>query len=363
MAQTQVVMPKMSMTMTEGEVVEINVKVGDLITQGQVVAVVGTDKTDMEVESDHEGEVIEILAASGDVLPVGAGLIMLETKGEDLLAGLFGSAPEAEVVTETPSPVIATEAIESDQVSEQVPASEILAMPGARKLAAELGIDLAGVKPKSATGVIKQSDLQSSMDPDRQARARVQIARVVESALLIPQLSVTGMVTVSKNLPAEQTLRLEQLVAAWELALLANPKLNSSFTGEGFVSPEQIRVAVLLSTQLGFVSPVVPLSADWKASFGSIIAAARLNKIDLANLQGATTSVTDLSDYPIVQANTLLMAGQSSGVNIGKVRTSGERFEIGVTIVLDHRIADPGDAAMALVSFERALNEVLNGHR
>jgi pyruvate dehydrogenase E2 component (dihydrolipoamide acetyltransferase) len=365
MAQTQVVMPKMSMTMTEGEVVEINVKVGDLITQGQVVAVVGTDKTDMEVESDHEGEVIEILAASGDVLPVGAGLIMLETKGEDLLAGLFGSAPEAEVVTEAPSPVIATEAIESepDQVPEQVPASEILAMPGARELAAELGIDLAGVKPKSATGVIKQSDLQSSMDPDRQARARVQIARVVESSLLIPQLSVTGMVTVSKNLPAEQTLRLEQLVAAWELTLHANPKLNASFTGEGFVSPEEIRVAVLLSTQLGFVSPVVPLSADWKASFGSIIAAARLNKIDLANLQGATTSVTDLSDYPIVQANTLLMAGQSSGVNIGKVRTSGERFEIGVTIVLDHRIADPGDAAMALVSFARALNEVLNGHR
>jgi hypothetical protein len=73
--------------------------------------------------------------------------------------------------------------------------------------------------------------------------------------------------------------------------------------------------------------------------------------------------VTDLSDYPIVQANTLLMAGQSSGVNIGKVRAGADRFEFGVTIVLDHRIADPGDAAMALVSFERALNEVMNGNR
>lgn len=363
MAKTQVVMPKMSMTMTEGEVVEINVKVGDFITQGQVVAVVGTDKTDMEVESDHEGEVIEILAGSGDVLPVGAGLILLETKGEDLLAGLFGSAPEAEVAVQAPSPVIATESIEPKQEPDQVPASEILAMPGARKLAAELGIDLAGVKPKSATGVIKQSDLQSSVDPDRQARARVQIAKVAQTSLAIPQLSVTGTLTVSKNLPAEQTLRLEQLVAAWELTLHANPKLNASFTGEGFVSPDEIRVAVLLSTQLGFVSPVVALGADWKASFGAVIASARLNKIAPANLQGATTSVTDLSDYPIVQANTLLMAGQSSGVNIGKVRASADRFEFGVTIVLDHRIADPGDAAMALVSFERALNEVMNGNR
>ena len=49
MAQTPVVMPKMSMTMTEGEVVEILVKVGDRVEKGQVVAVVGTDKTDMEV--------------------------------------------------------------------------------------------------------------------------------------------------------------------------------------------------------------------------------------------------------------------------------------------------------------------------
>jgi pyruvate dehydrogenase E2 component (dihydrolipoamide acetyltransferase) len=363
MAKTQVVMPKMSMTMTEGEVVEINVKVGDFITQGQVVAVVGTDKTDMEVESDHEGEVLEILAASGAVLPVGAGLILLETKGEDLLAGLFGTAPESEVAVAAPSPVIAEPYLEQEAQPEQARAREILAMPGARKLAAELGIDLAGVKPKSSTGVIKQSDLQPAVDPDRQARARVQIAKVVETALAIPQLSVTGTVHVAKSLPAEQTLRLEQLVAAWELTLRANPKLNTSFTGEGFESPEEIRVAVLLSTQLGFVSPVLALSADWKASFGPIIAAARLNKIAPANLQGATTSVTDLSDYPIVQANTLLMAGQSSGVNIGKLVKSAEHFEFAVTIVLDHRIADPGDAATALVSFERALNEVMNGHR
>lgn len=363
MAKTQVVMPKMSMTMTEGEVVEINVKVGDLITQGQVVAVVGTDKTDMEVESDHEGEVLEILAASGDVLPIGAGLLLLETKGEDLLAGLFGSAPEAEVASEAGSPVIAQSPPVFQAEVERVLASEILAMPGARKLAAELGIDLTDVKPKSVTGVIKQSDLQPSVDPDRQARARVQIARVVETSLAIPQLSVTGTVTISKNLPAEQGLRLEQLVAAWELTLEANPKLNSSFTGDGFVTPDQVRVAVLLTTPLGFVSPVVGLRAGWRGEFAAVVAAARLNKIAAANLQGATTSVTDLSDYPIVQSNTLLMSGQSSGLNIGKVRSSADRYEFGVTIVLDHRIADPGDAATALVSFQRALNEVMDGHR
>jgi pyruvate dehydrogenase E2 component (dihydrolipoamide acetyltransferase) len=81
MASTAIVMPKMSMTMTEGEVVEILIAVGDEITSGQLVAVVGTDKTDMEVESDHAGKVLEVLAKPGDVLEVGAPMFMLETQG------------------------------------------------------------------------------------------------------------------------------------------------------------------------------------------------------------------------------------------------------------------------------------------
>ena len=60
MASTAIVMPKMSMTMTEGEVVEILIAVGDEITSGQLVAVVGTDKNDMEVETDHAGKVLEV---------------------------------------------------------------------------------------------------------------------------------------------------------------------------------------------------------------------------------------------------------------------------------------------------------------
>jgi len=68
MPKTPVVMPKMSMTMTEGEVVEITVAVGQTVIAGDVVAVVGTDKTDMEVESDHSGTVIEVVAGPGNQL-------------------------------------------------------------------------------------------------------------------------------------------------------------------------------------------------------------------------------------------------------------------------------------------------------
>lgn len=374
MASTAIVMPKMSMTMTEGEVVEILIAVGDEITSGQLVAVVGTDKTDMEVESDHAGKVLEVLAKPGDVLEVGAPMFMLETKGEDLLAGLFGSAPEAAepavaeatpVATVSQAPV--EEAVSGQAPAAPEPAKSILAMPGARKLARDQGIDLATVRAASPSGVIKQSDLTDSSnpsqatDPSRELKARALIAKVVSTALEIPQFSLSKKVSASKPLPRDFVTRAGQLLQAWQKTLAASPKLNTRFVDGSFVANAEVRAAYLVETSLGFVSPVISLAGDFAAGVPSILAAARINKISLENLSGATTSVTDLSEFDVSQANTLLFGSQTSGLNLGKASKQGQAVTIDVTIVLDHRIADPGDGARALGLFEKFLNEVLDG--
>ena len=374
MASTAIVMPKMSMTMTEGEVVEILIAVGDEITSGQLVAVVGTDKTDMEVESDHAGKVLEVLAKPGDVLEVGAPMFMLETKGEDLLAGLFGSAPEAAepavaeatpVATVSQAPV--EEAVSGQAPAAPEPAKSILAMPGARKLARDQGIDLATVRAASPSGVIKQSDLTDSSnpsqatDPSRELKARALIAKVVATALEIPQFSLSKKVSASKPLPRDFVTRAGQLLQAWQKTLAASPKLNTRFVDGSFVANAEVRAAYLVETSLGFVSPVISLAGDFAAGVPSILAAARINKISLENLSGATTSVTDLSEFDVSQANTLLFGSQTSGLNLGKASKQGQAVTIDVTIVLDHRIADPGDGARALGLFEKFLNEVLDG--
>ena len=374
MASTAIVMPKMSMTMTEGEVVEILIAVGDEITSGQLVAVVGTDKTDMEVESDHAGKVLEVLAKPGDVLEVGAPMFMLETKGEDLLAGLFGSAPEAAepavaeatpVATVSQAPV--EEAVSGQAPAAPEPAKSILAMPGARKLARDQGIDLATVRAASPSGVIKQSDLTvssdlaQSTDPSRELKARALIAKVVATALEIPQFSLSKKVSASKPLPKDFVTRAGQLLQAWQKTLAASPKLNTRFVDGSFVANAEVRAAYLVETSLGFVSPVISLAGDFAAGVPSILAAARINKISLENLSGATTSVTDLSEFDVSQANTLLFGSQTSGLNLGKASEQGQAVTIDVTIVIDHRIADPGDGARALGLFEKFLNEVLDG--
>jgi pyruvate dehydrogenase E2 component (dihydrolipoamide acetyltransferase) len=366
MPKTPVVMPKMSMTMTEGEVVEITVAVGQKVSAGDVVAVVGTDKTDMEVESDHSGTVLEVVAGPGQVLEVGAPLLVLETEGEDLLAGMFAApaeaAPAEPVVAPIAEPVVAAPVAEIVEVV-PVAASEILAMPGARKLAKEQGIDLAKVKPASPAGVIKQSDLGvSSAKADK---ARALIASVVETSLQIPQFSISGTIKLKKSLPKNFDERFVILARAWVNTLAKHPKLNQRFEAGSFVSVTP-RIAALVQTDLGFVSPVFSTegigTASWSEKAKQVLELARQKKIPLENLSGSTTSITDLSEFGIEQANTLLFAPQTSGFNIGAIKDKKGKVKLSFTLVVDHRIADPGEAALVLKSFEKALAEVLSGN-
>jgi pyruvate dehydrogenase E2 component (dihydrolipoyllysine-residue acetyltransferase) len=76
-------MPKMSMTMEEGEFNNWLVSEGDAITKGQAVAVFMTDKVEMEVESEVEGTVTRLTAQEGDTIKVGAELGFVESSGDD----------------------------------------------------------------------------------------------------------------------------------------------------------------------------------------------------------------------------------------------------------------------------------------
>lgn len=361
MPKTPVVMPKMSMTMTEGEVVEITVTVGQVVSQGDVVAVVGTDKTDMEVESEATGTVIEVLAKPGAVIPVGEPLLMLETEGEDLLAGMFAtqeSVPQEAVS----SPVLAiAEAVPAPKASSTD--EKVLAMPGARKIAEDRGINLSSITPKSPQGVIKQSDL--GISSERLEKARSHIASVVETAMQIPQFSISGELKLKRNLPKSFEQRFIVLARAWNRTLAEHPKLSQQFTNGRFVAAEP-KIAALVKSDYGFVSPVFDATGieagAWAEKAFEVLASARINKIPLAHLSAATTAITDLGEFGIRQANTLLFPPQTSGFNIGEVRQKKDKFRVDFTLVVDHRIADPGDAAVVVKTFEKKLNEVLGGN-
>ena len=88
MPEVPIRMPKMSMTMEEGEFGNGLVAEGDSITKGQAVAVVMTDKVEMEVESEVEGTVTRLTATEGDTVPVGGELGYVDSAEDDGLGDL-----------------------------------------------------------------------------------------------------------------------------------------------------------------------------------------------------------------------------------------------------------------------------------
>ncbi|MFJ8819536.1 dihydrolipoamide acetyltransferase family protein [Amycolatopsis thermoflava] len=118
MQEAPLVMPKMSMTMTEGTLVTWHKSEGDEVRAGEVVCEVATDKVDMEVEAPADGTLARIVAQPDDVVAVGEPIAYLTTAAEDLLAGLFdGPAPEP-----APQP-------EREREPEPVPAAPAAAQP------------------------------------------------------------------------------------------------------------------------------------------------------------------------------------------------------------------------------------------
>ncbi len=185
MARLAIRMPKMSMTMTEGEVASWNVSVGDEVAVGDVVCEVMTDKIDMEVESTVAGTLVEIVVDTG-MAEVGAPIGWVE--GEDD-GGSFGDLlsepdPEPEAEPEPtpdlePEPATEPEPVQEpvqehvqEHVQQPAPSAIVPAVPRARALAREHGVDLASVAATGPDGLVRVQDVEGVLTPTAAPRRR-----------------------------------------------------------------------------------------------------------------------------------------------------------------------------------------------
>lgn len=369
MPQVAIVMPKMSMTMTEGELLVWHVEVGQEIKAGDVVCEVATDKIDMEVESTASGKVVSLHGNPGDVIDVGAPLVMVESEEDDLLAGIF-DAPSPAPATETPTtetePV--TEEIEipttAPVVNQVVNTGDILATPKAREMARELNVNLATVSGSGTEGVIKHSDVEnmalsaSSQERslDKRLKTRLAIAKAIAASADIPAFSITFSQKTSW-LPAEKTERLVKIASAWARTLNAHPELHANWNNGAPISFTEVKIAFSVMAAHGVVTPVVTVpanpSADFTAKLKEIIADATKGHIAIEHLTSSSTGLVDMSDSAVVEATGILIKPQPLAIAIGQQASDQSLF---FTITADHRLADPADVALLAQRFARELS-------
>ena len=171
-------MPKLSDTMTEGTLVKWHKQVGDSVEIGDVIAEVETDKATMEMEAFDDGVLTEILVQAGEKAPIGAILAILN--------GDSGSAPdEAHTqvvpVAAAPAPVSAP-AVAPVPVTPRAEGERILVSPLARKVAADLGVNLETVTGTGPAGRIVRSDVEAAAKAPTAAPAAAKPAASSEAA-------------------------------------------------------------------------------------------------------------------------------------------------------------------------------------
>lgn len=175
-------MPKLSDTMTEGTLIKWHKKVGDSVEIGDILAEIETDKATMEMEAFDEGTITEIRIQEGAKAEIGGVLAVLDGAGSDDSEPAQAAAPAA---AETPAAAAAAPT--------QVPAPQpsdgarVKASPLARKVAAELGVDLSGVTGTGPAGRIVKDDVEKAStgaapkQPSQAAAAAAKLTQAVKA--------------------------------------------------------------------------------------------------------------------------------------------------------------------------------------
>ena len=193
---TNIEMPKLSDTMTEGTLVKWNKQVGDTIEIGDVIAEVETDKATMEMEAFDEGILSDILVQAGEKAAVGATLGVLLEDGEEAPAPGSApaaiSAPESQPFAEGAEGAEAAQGAEAGEASQPAaelaapaaqqagPGERIKASPLARKIADSKGVNIAAIQGSGPGGRIVKADVEAAAEggnaPSRLASAATALA-------------------------------------------------------------------------------------------------------------------------------------------------------------------------------------------
>lgn len=200
-------MPKLSDTMTEGTLVKWHKQVGDSVEIGDILAEIETDKATMEMEAFDDGTLTEILIQAGEKAPIGAILAVLNGDSghsPDPALHAVTPAPEKAPVQTAPSPAAAAPAPVS---TAQASGDRVLASPLARKIAAEIGVDLTAVSGTGPAGRITRSDVEAAASasakpaPSTEAAAAAALAASIKSKTAAP-----APVAAAPSAPAPQAI-------------------------------------------------------------------------------------------------------------------------------------------------------------
>ncbi len=422
-AGTVITMPALGESVSEGTVTRWLKNIGDSVAVDEALLEVSTDKVDTEIPSPVAGTLLAIDVAVDTTVPVGARLGLIGTSGAAPVAAPAAPKP-APVVA---APVVAAPVAVAPVVSAPAPVAaapvtqpiDAYVTPLVRKLANELGVNLANVKGTGIGGRIRREDVEALSKPATPSYSapaptaaapsaakpaavavsplrgttvtmsrlrKVIAARMVESLQVSAQLTTVVEVDVTKisrlrdkakaSFEAREGVKLSFLpffaVAVCE-ALKQHPVLNSSVEGDQITYHGAEHLGVAVDTERGLLVPVIANAGDLNMGgiarkISDLAARTRDNKVTPDELGGGTFTLTNtgsrgaLFDTPIINQPQVAILGLGAVVKrpmVVRGEDGGETIAIRSMVYLglsyDHRVVDGADAARFLVTLKERL--------
>lgn len=344
-----VIMPKMSMTMEEGELLGIRVSVGDEVKSGDILFDVATDKIDMEVESPADGVVKEIVGQVGSTMLVGAPVLTLFTDTQ-VMSFDFNTPVEPELAEEVAAPAI----VAAPEVVAVV-GKTVMAVPKARAVAESQGIDLKSINPTGPFGLITYEDVTKVSSGIPQVEPIIEIRKSANRRKIAEALALTcniAQITISRFAPLAISSLGEKsahLVTTWARIIRSNLHVNVSTYDES--THKFIGVGLIMESKYGLAIPVFKdpdllSGTDLQAWIQSTREQAMDGKVPVQMLSGATTSIFDLSHTKISSVVPLLLPSHATALSVGAPERPAAASEIFLTV--DLRYCDALEAASLL---------------
>lgn len=376
-------MPKLGLTMTEGVLVEWLVQPGQRFEPGDSLFVIESEKAAIEVPADGGGTLLEAGATLGQTLAVGVVIGCWDDGAAGSAAD--GAHTEPAAVSTSADAVVPRSSLPKSSSECSVVLARIIASPLARRVAAQRGVDLAGVRGTGPRGRIRAADVPqaASGTPATAAPARGTLTRpsavestiarrLVQSKQQIPHFYLAAEVEVSALLALRAELNAAQagqrftlndfLLAAVGRALAELPQYNRVWTDEGILSLPTADVGMAVSTERGLVVPVLrdagrlPLGDLSRQSRGAI-ERARAGRLSPAEMAGGCITVSNAGMHDVTSMTSIINPGQAMILGVGSVRelfrpdSQGQpalHREIGLMLSADHRLLDGVAAALFL---------------
>ena len=393
-----ILMPQVGQDLTEGELIELHVKVGDVVKKGDVLAIVESEKASFEVEAYEEGIVLEVLCKVGEMAVVLKPLLILGEAGETLDNAPPAPSAAPEIFTSTPQVV--------PEGPQQTDTAGTRSSPLARRIAAMNGLDVSKIKGTGPKGAVVKVDVEAAA---AQAHAQAQKStkfqtpvqvqppvssmplpaataaddveqpfnkmrqvianRLIESKQTIPHFYLMTEADISDlqirrkahfDITGEKISLNDVIVHATALTLLEYPDLNSFVSNTGVLKKAQVNVGVAVSVDNGLMVPAIENTPFKSLSeVSSLIreyAAAARRGINKSQAK-STFSISNLGMYgvevlPIINLPEAGILGVGPTKRVVKEHRGGlqGRDILSLSLAADHRAVDGAYGAKFLKS-------------